>query len=262
MSVSVTTANGLVIVTQVFKQGEQLNIPMNSIAAPAVPAAAKPVESVEPSSPVSPMTKKFLQGQPKQLGIVQIITGLVIVALGFMLVWQNPMWGAPIWSGSVFVLSGIISAIAHRGTRPCLIKCTLALNVLSCVAAVAAIAIVTVHLITVRPGVSGCEENRESSYYSDYGRDNYYYMCQEMFWKYTIVLDGVRGLLLVLSALQLAVAVSGAVYAGRASCSSSSPKPMVVVIEKPAIGAGDHYGSDEALLGSDDAPGNPPPYDA
>ncbi|XP_061110046.1 membrane-spanning 4-domains subfamily A member 4A-like [Conger conger] len=264
MSVSVTTVNGLVVVTQVFQQGEEMKIPLNTIPTPAAPAAAKPVESVEPSSPVSPMTKRFIQGQPKPLGTVQILIGLVTIALGIMLLWQRPLfWGAPLWSGSLYVLSGTIAVIAHKGTRPSLINSTMALSTLSCVAAVAAIVIYTVSLITVRPPPdgSGCGQAHRNYDYN-YDSDNYYWMCQEMYWKYWTVLDGVRGLLLVLSALELCVAFTSVVFAGKASCSSSVAGPSVLVIERPSLTAGGNCGSDEALLGGDDTMGNPPPYDA
>ncbi|KAJ8335212.1 hypothetical protein SKAU_G00408510 [Synaphobranchus kaupii] len=258
MSVSVTTVNGLVVVTQVFKQGEEIKIPMNTIEAPAAPVTVKRVESVEPSSPVSPMTKRFLQGKPKSLGIVQIFIGLVTIALGIMFMWQKPMlWAAPLWSGAMYILSGTVSVIAHKATRPGLVRGTLALNVFSCVLAVGAIVICAFSLIYDRQYESGCQSVSDRGYY---GHTDYYWMCQELFWKYRITLDGMRGLVLVLSALELAVALAGAVFAGRASCSSSTPKPTVVVIEPPA-GQGNFYGSDEALLGTDDAPGSPPPYD-
>ncbi|KAJ8273621.1 hypothetical protein GJAV_G00103690 [Gymnothorax javanicus] len=267
MSVSVTTVNGLVVVTQVFQPGEEMKIPMNTIgastasAAAVAPAKPKPVEPVEPSIPVSPMTKRFLQGQPKPLGIIQIFIGLISIALGILVILQKPMlWGTPLWAGGMFVISGIISAVAYKGTRPCLVRSTLAFNVLCCLVATAGIVLIALHLIYERFEESGCRERDHSSYYRD---DKYYWMCQEMYWKFRNVMDGIRGLLIVLYAFQLAVSISGAVYSGQASCASSFVKPTAVVIERPTVSTLDasYYGSDEALLGSDEAPGNPPPYD-
>ncbi|KAI1901434.1 hypothetical protein AGOR_G00034400 [Albula goreensis] len=254
MSVTVTKTNGLVVVTQVFQSGEEIKMPMT-------PITQTKSETVEPSNPVPPMTKVFLKGQPKPLGVVQICTGLMTMLVGVIfMVDQRYLWGAPLWSGTLFVLSGIFSVIAHKGTDKSKIKGTQALNIVCVLLAVAGVVIYCLYFISGRLTSSGCE--RESRDYNSYGDNEYYWDCTVLFWKYQSASDGMMGILLVLAVLEFSVALTGAIFAGKAI--EAANQPTVVVIEKPMANTGDAdslYGSDVGLLDADDGPSNPPPYD-
>ncbi|KAJ8386545.1 hypothetical protein AAFF_G00170150 [Aldrovandia affinis] len=264
MSVSVTTVNGLVVVTQVFPQGEEMKIP---ITTPIAQAKTQTAQSSEPASPVSAMTRVFLQGQPKQLGIVQILIGILTMALGIILMFDNVfLMATPLCTGAFYILSGTFSVVAHRGTRAGLIRGTLALNILSALSAVAGVVVCCLVFIVTSSTENSCEEDPNRSRYND---NDYYWDCQRMFRKYKVAKNGVTGLLLVLAVFQFVVALTGAIFAGKASRSSSTKQPAVVVIEKPDLRDGDVdslYGSDVGLLDSgSDAPDNPtsdpPAYD-
>ncbi|XP_036411120.1 membrane-spanning 4-domains subfamily A member 4A [Megalops cyprinoides] len=265
MSVSVTKINGLVVVTQVFPEGEEKKISIPdpvSVHVPVPPAETKTELSVLPSSRMSPMTRLFLQGQPKPLGIVQIFIGLMTVALGIITFFDRPfILYAPLWTGLMYIASGALSVAAHEGTQASMIRGTLALNIISAVMAVTG-AVVFCFELSMRPGESGCQRGSSEYYYSG---ENYYWDCVSTTWKYNLVMDGFKGLLLVLAVLEFCVALSGAIFAGKAICSSSSSQPVVVVVEKPVMGGVDSTSlcdSDVALLNSGNAPNSPPPYDA
>ncbi|KFO29476.1 Membrane-spanning 4-domains subfamily A member 15 [Fukomys damarensis] len=91
----------------------------------------------------------FLTGEPKALGAVQILIGLIHLGFGsvLLMVRRGPLGmlfiqgGAPFWGGSCFVLSGSLSVAAERSHTRCLVRSSLGTNILSATAAFAGTAI-------------------------------------------------------------------------------------------------------------------------
>ncbi|XP_004874322.1 membrane-spanning 4-domains subfamily A member 15 [Heterocephalus glaber] len=100
------------------------------------------------SSDLRPMDT-FLTGEPKALGTVQILIGLIHLGFGsvLLMVRRGPLGmlfiqgGVPFWGGSCFVLSGCLSVAAERSHTGCLVRSSLGTNILSATAAFAGTAI-------------------------------------------------------------------------------------------------------------------------
>ncbi|TFJ96852.1 30S ribosomal protein S11 [Platysternon megacephalum] len=96
--------------------------------------------SSDSSAPPRPL-RKFYQGEPLALGITQILTGIVQVAFGIILILANDYQliaihvGTPIWTGILYILSGLICVEAAKNPKISLVKAMLAMNTLSAVVA-------------------------------------------------------------------------------------------------------------------------------
>ncbi|KAK6477926.1 membrane-spanning 4-domains subfamily A member 15-like isoform X1 [Huso huso] len=119
MASHVTTAGGFVIVTHKY--------PLSSAgqAAPGTVASQLP----------GPM-QTFLRGQPKTLGVVQIIIGIVSLLFGPVLMNADTaegIIGLPFWTGVWYIISGSLAVAAENTPRRDLVKACLGMNIVSSV---------------------------------------------------------------------------------------------------------------------------------
>ncbi|XP_072561661.1 membrane-spanning 4-domains subfamily A member 15-like isoform X2 [Paramormyrops kingsleyae] len=254
MSVSVTTAGDHVIVVQVFPKGEE-------------PANLQPIDSrpehkpsVQPESKSPKEDNPYPASQQKSLGVIQIMSGLLTAALGIILLFgETPLLLAPMWTGAVYIISGAlcVSVGAHKGNRPCLLKGTLAMNVICALMAMTGIVITCLALtITVT-------SDRFMSDL-DYNSDDYsamYWDYQGMRWRFQNAKYGILGVLLVLAVLEFCVAVAASVLARKAIRLSSGGMQSDVTVPTAANFVFSGYNDFKPLLS--DVPSCPPPaYDA
>ncbi|XP_058871452.1 membrane-spanning 4-domains subfamily A member 15-like [Acipenser ruthenus] len=117
MASHVTTAGGFVIVTHKY--------PLSNAgqAAPGTVASQLP----------GPL-QTFLRGQPKALGVVQIIIGIVSLLFGPVLVnvyiFAGDI-GLPFWTGVWYIISGSLAVAAENIHRRDLVKACLGMNIIS-----------------------------------------------------------------------------------------------------------------------------------
>ncbi|XP_003275277.1 membrane-spanning 4-domains subfamily A member 15 isoform X1 [Nomascus leucogenys] len=91
----------------------------------------------------------FLTGEPKVLGTVQILIGLIHLGFGsvLLLVRRGHVGiffiegGVPFWGGACFIISGSLSVAAEKNHASCLVRSSLGTNILSVVVAFAGTAI-------------------------------------------------------------------------------------------------------------------------
>ncbi|XP_048849707.1 membrane-spanning 4-domains subfamily A member 4A-like [Brienomyrus brachyistius] len=254
MSVSVTTAGDHVIVVQVFPKGEE-------------PANLQPIDSksehkplVEPESKSPKEENTYPASQQKSLGIIQIMTGLLTAALGVTLLFIGiPLLLAPMWTAAVYIISGAlcVSVGAPKGNRPCLLKGTLAMNIICALMAVTGIVVTCLGLaITVTSDRYSSDVDYESSSYS-----NMYWDYQGMRRRFQTAKYGILGLLLVLAVLEFCVAFAASVLAHRAIRRSSGGMQSDVTVPIAANLVFTGYSDVKPLL--NDVPSCPPPaYDA
>uniref|UniRef100_F7BEL7 Membrane spanning 4-domains A15 n=1 Tax=Ornithorhynchus anatinus TaxID=9258 RepID=F7BEL7_ORNAN len=91
----------------------------------------------------------FLNGEPKALGTVQILIGLIYISFGSVLLMfrrgHMGMFfidgGIPFWGGLCFIISGSLSVAAEKNHTNCLVKSSLGMNLVSTIASFAGTAI-------------------------------------------------------------------------------------------------------------------------
>ncbi|XP_073704017.1 membrane-spanning 4-domains subfamily A member 4A [Garra rufa] len=178
--------------------------------------------SVEPEkSNLSPKTRMFLKGRPLSLGLVQMFTGVVVMTLCTIIVLVDMLnIEAVMCLGLPFVISGSVAIAAHKRSTSSRIKATLAMSVICTLLAAAGIGYFSWEL-SKRPGEDPCNGSGHWS-------------CFNMFRTFNGLIDGMRGLLLVLCFLELCVCISLSVFSAQA-------------IQKDETDV-DPYGSESSLL--------------
>ncbi|KAB5586918.1 hypothetical protein PHYPO_G00007050 [Pangasianodon hypophthalmus] len=236
MDSSMTTdAHGVRVITQI--------IPLLSPEPAQCPSERKDNKTKVPEAPY--MTRMFLKGEPVALGTVQILIGIVMIALGTVTWFTQTLYGEiPLGLGLSFIFSGSVTLGAHKGTCPPLIKSTIGLNIISALLAMSGICYFCFAL-AIKPNLSTCgTEQSESGYYG-------YYNCRFMAESLQNLISGIKGILLVLSVLEVCVCMTTIVFSCKSSVQASGTKMAVVLKGKCS--------SQEALLNRDMA--LPPTYE-
>ncbi|KAK7795707.1 hypothetical protein U0070_016096 [Myodes glareolus] len=89
--------------------------------------------------------EKFLKGEPKVLGVVQVLIALINLTLGLIMMTEiKYMYSAlsvhmyaPVWGSIVFIISGSLSIAAGMRTTEVLVTTSLSFNTISSVVAAA-----------------------------------------------------------------------------------------------------------------------------
>ncbi|XP_036439322.1 membrane-spanning 4-domains subfamily A member 4A [Colossoma macropomum] len=236
MATSVTAAaHGVRVVTHI--------IPLDTTGPPC-PSENK--ESQMKSS-LPYMTRMFLKVEPVALGTLQVFIGLVMIAVGIATLVAGTQHGeVPLGLGISCIICGSVTLAAHKGTSLPLIKSTLALNIIGTLLSISGICYFCVEL-AIRPDLDDC-----STY-------DGYWDCWYMAQRFTTIMDGLNGLLLVFSVLEVCVCITLVVFSCKAGCPASETKMVVKVQTSDQL----CHSSHEALLTGEDvgACDHPPAYE-
>ncbi|KAJ8354663.1 hypothetical protein SKAU_G00222300 [Synaphobranchus kaupii] len=185
-----STTSGFVVVTQVCPQ-------QSGTAAPAfctIPQA-------------SPVLGQLLKGEPKALGTVQIMIGVMEILLGIIMAVTadsianslSLLCGIVFWGSLIYISSGALTVAANNKLNKYLVRGALGMNIFSAIAAGLTIITLSVDLFLLDIIV----------YYN--------HPCQA--WA-----QGMKGVLLVFSILEIIVSICVSAFACRAVCDCSSQK--------------------------------------
>ncbi|XP_050966767.1 membrane-spanning 4-domains, subfamily A, member 17C.1 isoform X1 [Labeo rohita] len=162
--------------------------------------------------------KGFFNAQPKALGTVQIMFGVVIFLIGIVLT-ANPysgtypaifiISGITYWGSLIYIIAGSLSVAAQNKLHPCVVKASLAMNVISAITGVISITLMGIEMLLIS------EPYRRCSYSYDYTGSE---VCSR-FKKYEM---GIIGVLLVFSILQCIVSICISGFACKATCNTDS----------------------------------------
>uniref|UniRef100_G3T954 Uncharacterized protein n=1 Tax=Loxodonta africana TaxID=9785 RepID=G3T954_LOXAF len=147
------------------------------------------------------MPEKFLKGEPKVLGVVQILIAVMNLSLGIIMLCVllpfrgiNPISvyvGYPLWGSVTFLASGSLSIVAGNRTTKCLVESSLGLNIASAVNASVGIIITSLRRI---------------------------FDIYVQFLEFPTITTGMDGLVLTLSVLELCIAVSLSAFGCQVTC--------------------------------------------
>ncbi|XP_048382319.1 membrane-spanning 4-domains subfamily A member 15-like [Stegostoma tigrinum] len=88
-----------------------------------------------PTPPPTAHLQKFLEGEPKALGVTQILNGLVQISFGIPLSvatdFHSKLLGSPFVIGIMFIVSGALSIAAEKDPNIKLLRACLTWNVVS-----------------------------------------------------------------------------------------------------------------------------------
>ncbi|XP_055752884.1 membrane-spanning 4-domains subfamily A member 4A-like [Salvelinus fontinalis] len=216
MSSSVTTTtNGVVVITHVHPT-------VNGMGVVRVDSAPHCLGQT-----VSSVLGSFRAGQPKALGTVQIMVGLLMLLTGIVMA-TGPqvdnigvISGIFVWGSIIYVIAGSLTVAADNKLNTCLVKGSLGMNV---VATVTALTGTILHSLDSAGIIF-------YNYYCDYpGYTSYLppsYACQQ----YWVRSQGISGVLVVFSLLELIVSICVSSFACRAvcQCCRSTPEQVFVI---------------------------------
>ncbi|KAJ8354667.1 hypothetical protein SKAU_G00222340 [Synaphobranchus kaupii] len=188
MSNSVSANNGFVVITQVH--------PQQSSTALTSPSTA---------SNVSSLLGKFLKGEPKALGAVQIMIGVMYILCGIAInIYPDSIGvfsGIVYWGAFIYISSGALSVAGENKLNKCVVKGSLGMNIISTITAGIAVILFSVDLV-VEMGYYYCNS----------------YDCSRIEYIYTTRSRGISGMLLVFSILEFIISIYVSTFACRAVC--------------------------------------------
>ncbi|XP_050966771.1 membrane-spanning 4-domains subfamily A member 4A-like [Labeo rohita] len=160
--------------------------------------------------------QKFFKAQPKALGTVQIMTGVIVFLLGIVLTGFptiSVISGITYWGSFIYISTGSLSVAAQNKLHPCVVKASLGMNVISAVTAGIAILLMAADMIITLTHIN--------YYYNS----NYGYIYSQGF-RLRIL-----GISLVFCILQLIISIFISAFACKAT-SSTDPTMVHVALNR------------------------------
>ncbi|XP_073670946.1 membrane-spanning 4-domains subfamily A member 4A-like [Paramisgurnus dabryanus] len=159
----------------------------------------------------------FFKAQPKSLGTVQIMIGVMIFLFGIVLTisdrYENitVLSGITFWGSLIYITAGSLSVAAENKLHSCVVKASLGMNVVSAITAGAAIFLMSVNLADV---------SRLQCYSYSESRS-----CTQ--------LKGTTGIFLVFTILQFIISLCISAFACKATCDTNPSMVNVLLKERP-----------------------------
>ncbi|XP_058010912.1 membrane-spanning 4-domains subfamily A member 15-like [Ahaetulla prasina] len=165
--------------------------------------------------------ERFFNAEPKVLGAVQIMIGLIHIGFGAVSLrlfsrYYLPLsaiGGYPFWEGIFFISSGSLCVAAANRQNRGLVKSSIWMNITSAIMALTGIILYLYEMVTNRPSVSNTTVINSVGY-------------------------GVSVLLFLFSLLEFCITVSLAHFGCQATCSSGA-QPTMVCVPYQVIGGGE-----------------------
>ncbi|XP_053493188.1 membrane-spanning 4-domains subfamily A member 4A-like isoform X1 [Ictalurus furcatus] len=162
--------------------------------------------------------RKFLKGEPKALGTVQIMIGLLTILLGIvMAVYPQNISvysGVIFWGSLLHITAGALAVSASNKLNACVVKGAMVVNIFSTIAAGIAIIMLSLDLV-IGP----------HRFCLFYGCGNDVIAVSRT--------SGIIGVLLVFSLLQFAISIAISAFTCKATCTNEPTLNIINVVPNP-----------------------------
>ncbi|KAG8125465.1 putative Membrane-spanning 4-domains subfamily A member 12-like protein, partial [Naja naja] len=177
--------------------------------------------------------ERFLKAEPKVLGTIQILIGLIHIGFGaisfclfpFYYLTLSGVGGYPFWGGIFFISSGSVCISAVNCPNRALVKSSVGLNITSAVMALSGVILYLCKLIF---------SNNFGRYYMQYYTDDLIDAEERL----RSVGYGLSSVLLLFSLLEFCITVSLAHFGCQATCCSDA-QPAVLFVPYQVVGSGE-----------------------
>ncbi|XP_063819179.1 membrane-spanning 4-domains subfamily A member 15-like [Pseudophryne corroboree] len=160
----------------------------------------------------------FLKGKPKALGIVLIVVGIIHIGLGvgtfFTASYLNIISGIPFWGAVFYIIAGSLSVAGHSRPSICLVKGSLALNIIATVVSALGVIFTCVDFAINYWSLLDCR----------------HYYCEPLIHGGNIV----RSFFIITYLLLFSISISISVFGCKALNHPSSNAPQMLVIQNGA----------------------------
>ncbi|XP_064208908.1 membrane-spanning 4-domains subfamily A member 4A-like isoform X6 [Anguilla rostrata] len=181
---------------------------------------------------VSSALGNFLKGDPKALGTVQIMIGVLDILFGItMAIYAESIavfTGIVFWGGVIYISSGALSVAANNKLNKCLVNGALGMNIISTITAGIAIILFSLEIVFMGYSRYHCFRSEESYYYND---------CQRLQHTLQTSSYGMTGVLLVFSILEFIISICVSAFACRAVCDCSTETTISPILDQTAMGS-------------------------
>ncbi|KAG1960244.1 membrane-spanning 4-domains subfamily A member 12-like [Pimephales promelas] len=165
----------------------------------------------------------FFKAQPKALGTVQIMIGVVCFLFGIVNTFHSNRYryiiiisGIPFWGSLIYISAGSLCIAAQNKLNLCVVKASLGMNVISAMTAGIAIVLMCIEIVLSSLDYSRCySRNYGRGYSHDYSDPEE--ICLNV--KYYL---GISGVLLVFSILQFIISICISGFACKATSETDS----------------------------------------
>ncbi|XP_026995958.2 uncharacterized protein LOC113638718 [Tachysurus fulvidraco] len=188
-----------------------------TVVTQVIPSSTEEQNSTQTFGPLS----KFLKGEPKALGTVQIMIGLLTLLFGIVLVAfpQTSIFsGIVFWGPAFHIIAGSLAVSASNKLNSCVVKATLTLNIFSALSAGTTIIILILDLIFWR---------------NSYRRSHYEYSYSYHYYNSEVMGQGITGVLLVFALLQFCISIALSAFACKATSTSGPTLNIINVVPNP-----------------------------
>ncbi|KAF5896760.1 membrane-spanning 4-domains subfamily A member 4A-like, partial [Clarias magur] len=184
-----------------------------TIVTKVVPSLTVPAAAEQNSPQTQSQLQNFLKGEPKALGVVQIMIGVLTILFGIVLIGSTLIFsvlsGIVFWGSLVHIIAGSLAVSASNKLHACVVKAALGMNIFSTIAAGTAIAFFSLDFAMGPLDYYGYHLSRS---------------------------EGITGVLIVFSLLQFAVSIAVLVFTFKAFCPNQPTLNTITVVPNSASG--------------------------
>ncbi|XP_069483813.1 membrane-spanning 4-domains subfamily A member 8-like [Ambystoma mexicanum] len=184
--------------------------------------------------------QRFIKGEPKALGVAQILIGVIQMILGIIIATSmgvllsiSVLIGIPFWVGIFFIISGSLSIAAERNGRLCLVKGSLGMNIVSALAAFIGIIFYAIDLLICSISYNYLNGGMSNPHHQ--GEDD---VSRKLANSLLATVKGIEGLLLVFMIFEFCISIATSAFGCKAACcDSTSDMQMIVQQSDPRLQA-------------------------